>query len=124
MKPNGGVTILRWGLAFVFFYAAIASIASPDMWSAYVPTFITAVVSAHLFLTIFSLYELVLAGFLFWGGKLYWSSLAATITLGLIVALNLGAQGFIFLDVGLALSGLALFATTRNDKYHANDALE
>jgi len=124
MKPNGGITILRWGLAFVFFYAAVASLASPDMWVVYVPNFISVFFSARLFLAIFSLYELVLAGFLFWGRRLYWSSLFATITLGLIIIFNLGMQGFIFLDVGLALSALALFATTRKNNNHTHDALE
>ncbi len=75
MKNNGSVTILRWGLAFVFFYAAIASVARPERWVIYVPSFISSIMAPQSFLVVFSLYELILAGFLFSGKKMFWTSL-------------------------------------------------
>jgi hypothetical protein len=116
MKPNGGITILRWGLAFVFFYAAVASLTSPETWVVYIPSFLSALFSPRLVLVAFSLYELILAGFLFWGRKLRAVSLISAITLGIIVVIDFGSMEFIFLNVGLALAALALFEMAGQNK--------
>lgn len=118
MKPNGGSTILRWGLAFVFFYAALASLASPDRWAVYVPSFLGAVFSPRLVLSIFSLYELILAALLFWGRKLRTVSLISAITLGVLVVIDFETMQFVFLNVGLAMAALALFEMTGQNKQH------
>jgi hypothetical protein len=121
MKNNGSVTILRWGLAFVFFYAAIVSVANPERWAMYVPSFISLVVAPQSFLVVFSLYELILAGFLFSGKKLFWSSLLAVITFVGIVIVDFSLVGIIFTDIGLAFAALALFDVARNNRYSNND---
>ena len=117
MRSNPGVTILRWGLAFVFFYAAVAALLSPADWVAFLPGTLATASYARLLLSAFSIYELVLAVFLFWGKKVYWSSLLATITLGGIVVTNFQEMSIVFRDIGLALSALALFEMSRQDKH-------
>ncbi len=114
MKNNGSVTILRWGLAFVFFYAAIASVASPERWVIYVPSFISSIMAPQSFLVVFSLYELILAGFLFSGKKMFWTSFFAVITLAAIVIVDFSLITIVFTDIGLAFAALALFDVARN----------
>jgi hypothetical protein len=113
MRPNNGITILRWGLAFVFFYAAIAALLDPQNWSQYVPTFVSAIIPTNLFLAGFSFYQLILAMFLFWGKKIFWSSLLATITLASIVVFDFTVIDIVFRDIGLAFASLALFEMSR-----------
>jgi uncharacterized membrane protein YagU involved in acid resistance len=116
MKNNGSITILRWGLAFVFFYAAIASVARPERWVIYVPSFIGSIVPAQSFLVAFSLYELILAGFLFSGRKLFWSSLFAVITFTAVIVVDFSLMSLVFTDIGLAFAALALFDFARNNR--------
>jgi hypothetical protein len=118
MESSGAATILRWGLAFVFFYAAIASLLDPTAWAGYVPQFLDGFISPSLFLAGFSIYELILAGMLFWGKKLWWSSLFATITLAGIVIFDFQVIDVVFRDVGLAFAALALFQTARDNNSH------
>jgi hypothetical protein len=118
MKNNGSITILRWGLAFVFFYAAIASVARPERWVIYVPSFISSIISAQSFLVLFSLYELILAGFLFSGKKLFWSSLLAVITFTAVIVVDFSLMSLVFTDIGLAFAALALFDFARNNRGH------
>ncbi len=107
--------MLRWGLAFAFFYAAISSLRGPEDWIPYLPSFLVAIFSDHSLLTVFSLYQIILAVWLFWGGRLAWASLTAAITLIVIVFFNLNMMERVFPDVGLALAALALFALARNE---------
>jgi len=118
MKSNSAATILRWGLAFVFFYAAIASLLDPGNWIVFLPGFLAASPYAGMLLAVFSLYQLILAGMLFWGRQLYWASLLATITFAGIVVINVQESSIVFRDVGLAFSGLALFEMSRQNKKH------
>lgn len=109
MKGNTAATILRWGLAFVFFYAAISSLRDPDSWIGFIPTFLTGIFPAHLMLTLISIYQLALAVWLFIGKKLIWSSALSTITLIGITVFNFDLFIVTFRDVGLAMASLALF---------------
>ena len=113
---NSAITFLRWGLAFVFFYAAIAGLVNPDNWIGYMPGFLVSIFPARLLLTAFSFYEIVLAALLFIGWKIRYASLLATITLAAITILNLGVFEVIFRDVGLAFSALALWELVRKEK--------
>lgn len=117
MESSGATTILRWGLAFVFLYAAVAALLNPSNWVVYVPAFIGAIMPPLLFLKGFSLYQLVLAGFLFSGKKLWWSSLFATITLGSIVVFDFQALDIIFRDIGLAFAAFALFQEAQTNHH-------
>ena len=116
MKHAAPALILRWGIAFVFFYAAIASLASPEGWLAFVPSFVAAIIPQKVFLTGFALYELVLAGMLLLGRKLYWVSLLSTATLSAIVVVDFFVIDIVFRDIGLAFASLALFEMAKQDK--------
>lgn len=113
MKNNGSVTILRWGLAFVFFYAALASVGRPERWVIYVPSFIASLIVPQSFLVAFSLYELVLAAFLFSGRQLFWSSMLAMITLAAVVVVDFSLMPLVFTDIGLAFAAFSLFDFAR-----------
>ncbi|HVM76908.1 MAG TPA: hypothetical protein VMU07_02020 [Candidatus Paceibacterota bacterium] len=115
MESNGSATILRWGLAFVFFYAAIAALLDPGEWGAFLPPSLSAVAPLSFFLTVFSVYELILAVWLFWGKHLWWSSLLATITLAGVAVANYQAMDIAFRDIGLAFAALALFQAARHN---------
>lgn len=116
MSKHSAITILRWGLAFVFFYAAIASLVNPDNWIGYFPSFLLGILPDKLLLTAFSLYEIVLAALLFVGRKLAWASLFAAITLAGITVFNLGVLDVVFRDVGLTLAALALYELVRGER--------
>lgn len=122
MHKHGAITILRWGLAFVFFYAAVASLLRPQEWVGYVPAFLDNF-PIKTVLTVFSLYELALATLLFISRKLYIASLASLITFGFIVLLNIGALDRVFENVGLAMASLALFELIEKDRSEKEDEI-
>ncbi len=113
MKNNTAATILRWGLAFVFFYAGVAALRDPDSWIGYLPSFLAGISYAHLLLTAFSVYQLVLAAWLFIGRKLIWSSVLSTATLVAITVFNFNIFIVTFRDVGLVMASLALYELAR-----------
>ncbi len=116
MNKNSAATILRWGLAFVFFYAAIAGLIKSESWSGYFPQFLQNIPFSKSFSAAFSVYEIILAAFLFWGRRLIWVSLLSAITLAAIVVLNLNVLDITFRDVGLLMAALALYELVRKEK--------
>lgn len=118
MKSNSAATILRWGLAFVFFYAAVASLRHPETWVSYLPSFLANGPSAHLLLVCFSVIELILAAWLFWGKKLAWSSMISALMLLGITIVNLDILDITFRDIGLAMAALALFELAREKTFN------
>lgn len=113
---KSAVTILRWGLAFVFFYAAVASLLSPLNWIGYFPDFLRAVVPARWLLTGFAIYEIILAIFLFTGRKIVWVSPLTAITLVGIAVFNLNILDVTFRDVGLIFMALGLYELVKENK--------
>ena len=107
-KQKVALILLRIGLAFVFFYAALASFLNPVDWVGFFPIFIRNILPAQFLLTTFSFYELIL-GFWLVSGKwpVLGAALAAASILGIIV-FNFGAMDIIFRDVGLFFAALAL----------------
>lgn len=100
--------LLRFGLAFSFFYVAAASFQNPLNWIGFFPQFLRDLAPAQTLLTGFSIYEIVLGLWLLSGRKLVYSSLLAAATLLGIVVFNWGAMEIVFRDISLALSALAL----------------
>lgn len=113
MRRSVGVTILQWGLAFVFFYAGVASLLNPTLWGGYLPPLLATAPFARLFLTIFAVYEIVLAIWLFAGRKLRWSAIIAAITFIAIIISDFSIFRVTFRDVGLLMAALALFEFAR-----------
>ncbi len=108
--------MLRWGLAFVFFYAAIFGLVSPHFWVDFFPGFLGSMISTRVLLPLFSVWQIVLAAWLFMGKKLELSALAAIITLALIVTANINVLDIVFPDVGLLFSALALYDLAKEKK--------
>jgi len=100
--------ILRLGLAFVFVYAAISSLKTPDAWLYFVPHFITHIVSADLFLKLFSIFQLLLATALLLGKYVRYAAILAALSLAGLVVFNTGALLITFRDVGLAAMAVGL----------------
>ena len=121
MNKHSAIIILRWGLAFVFFYAAIASLLNPNNWTGYMPEFVNAILPQRLLLVIFSFYEIVLAALLFVGRKLQWVSLVSVITLATITVSNVAVFEVTFRDVGLAMASLALWELVRKEKINETE---
>ena len=113
MKKNFAATILRWGLAFVFFYAAYSSLRDPASWVGFIPAFLVQYFPAIPLLTVFSVYEFALAAWLFLGKRVAEAALLAAITLIGIVLVNFSGFIITFRDIGLALAALALFELAR-----------
>lgn len=123
MHKYSAVTILRWGLAFTFFYAAIEGLLHPENWIGYLPPFLGNILPLRTVLTIFSVYEIALAALLFIGRKLYWVSLLSIITLVVITVFNLEILDVTFRDVGLAMAALALFELVKKQPTEKNSEL-
>jgi hypothetical protein len=89
MKQNGAITTLRWGIAFVLFYGSLVALIWPERALVQIPELIA---SGKPILAMFSLYELILSGFLFSGKKVFWSSLLATLTFTAIIVFEISRQ--------------------------------
>jgi hypothetical protein len=121
MKSNGAATLLRWGIAFVFFYGAISALVSPERSLIQIPELLTALVPGKPLLVIFSVYELALSGLLFWGKKVPWSSLLAVITFTLIVLVDFRNMAVVFPFIGLAIASLALLDMSKQNTTNNNE---
>lgn len=116
MKSNSAATLLRWGIAFVFFYGAIAALLWPDRSLVQIPEILMDLVPGKPILVIFSLYELALSAVLFWGKKIMWSSLLAALTFAIIVLIDFRDVASVFPFIGLALASLALLDLSKENK--------
>lgn len=118
MGKHSAITVLRWGLAFTFFYAAIASLLNPENWMGYLPAFVAYIIPPRIALTMFSFYEIALATLLFAGRKIKWAALFSAVTLAIITLFNLkgGVFDITFRDVGLVFMALALWELVKKEK--------
>jgi DoxX-like protein len=107
------VWLLRIGLAFVFLYAAVASLMQPQEWVGYLPTFLTAMMAGTTLIKIFAAYELVLTVWLLSGKYGRYAALLCAVTLAGIVVTNLSQLVITFRDVGLMFAALALAAAEK-----------
>ena len=100
--------LLRFGLAFVFGYAAISSLLSPNDWIGFLPSFMTHIVDGHLLLKAMSAYELVLVMWLLSGWQTKYAAFLGALTLAGITFANLSLLPISFRDIGLMFGALAL----------------
>ena len=101
--------LLRVGLAFTLFYAALGSFLEPVNWIGFFPGFLFRLgISEGLVLGVFSLYEVALGLWLLWGKKVVYSALLSALTFLGIVVFNLGAMDIVFRDLGLFFAALSL----------------
>lgn len=116
MKHISVSLLLRIGLAFTLFYAALGSFLTPVNWIGFFPAFLFKLgVSEELILGGFILYEVILGIWLLWGRKLLYPALLCAATLGGITLFNLGAMDIVFRDFGLFFTALALVKLSLKD---------
>ena len=120
MTKRSTTLLLRWALAFVFFYAAIASLLNPHEWIGYLPIFLTRLVPPSWLLSAFSVYQIVLTVWLFSGRRVASAAALAFFTLLAIIVSNFGLLDILFGDIGLAITALALFDLGRQKKEPVN----
>ncbi len=109
---------LRWGLAFVFFYAAVSALLDARNWVGYFPHFVISMFGAYQYvlISIFALFEVALAAWLFWGRNIRFAAGIAFLVLAGITMANYASMDIFFRDVGLALAALALYVLAREDR--------
>jgi uncharacterized membrane protein YphA (DoxX/SURF4 family) len=110
IKGTNVSLILRIALAFVFLYASVSSFLSPNDWIGYMPRFMRGIVPDQLLLAGFSVFEIVLSGWLLSGFYVRYAALLAAAMLAGIVVLNPALLPITFRDVGLFIAALALYA--------------
>ncbi len=113
--------LLRVGLAFVFLYAAMAAFITPDNWVGYLPHFLTSHFSAHTLLDGFSVFQVILAGWLLSGIYVRYAALVCAAMLIGIVITSPSQFLITFRDVGLIFMALALAVLPDNDKTKTTD---
>lgn len=105
--------LLRIGIAFGFFYAAIFSFLNPNGWIGFFPIFLRDFFGANLILPIFSFYELVLGFWLISGKWPVISATTAALSVFSIIIFNFGAMDIVFRDVTIFFAALSLVLLSR-----------
>jgi len=100
--------LLRIGLAFVFLYAAASLSLNPSEGEHFLPTFVTMLMPAKLFLSLFGIYEIILSLWLLSGKWTKYSGLLAALTIFGITSLNLTDFSVLFRNVAIFFASLAL----------------
>ena len=108
--------LLRSGLAIAFFYAGISSFLAPTNWIGFVPNFIGAIISKEIFLMIFSGYEILLGIGLLFDYKTFTLSILSSVTLFLILFVNIMNLDILFRDVAILFMALALISLSYKSK--------
>lgn len=100
--------LLRLGLATMFLYAGVSSLADPRGWIGFLPSVLTDHVSGFTLLKFFAAYEFALAVWLLSGVYVRYAGLLCAATLGGIVVSNFSLFAISFRDIGLMFAALAL----------------
>jgi len=100
--------VLRFGLAVVFAYAAVASFVSANDWIGYLPHFATNIVPAPVLLKVFSAYELLLALWLVSGKYMRYAGIVAALTMVGIIVSDATLFAITFRDVAIGTGAVAL----------------
>lgn len=96
--------LLRLGLAFSFFYAAIAAFINPTSWIGFLPEFL----KSEIILNVFGVGEIVLGLWLLSGWKTFYSSVLSAIMITGIIVFNFGSFDIVFRDVSILLMAIVL----------------
>ena len=107
-NPRLVLLVLRIGISFAFFYAAIASILHPTEWTAFLPSYMTTIIPATTLLLILSIYQIILAIWLIIGWKILYAAVLSALTILGIIAANLSAFDITFRDVTIFFAAAAL----------------
>lgn len=107
--------LLRSGLAIAFFYAGISSFLNPTNWIGFVPNFVSLIISKEIFLIIFSIYQILLGIGLLSEYKTFALSILSSITLFLILFVNIGNLEILFRDIAILFMALTLVTLSKNN---------
>lgn len=108
--------LLRTGLGLVFLYAAASSLIDPGSWIGFLPSFMRELASPEFLLTLFSIYEILLAVWLISGKETFHAALLSAATMFAIVIQNIGALDILFRDVAILFAALSLAVLSRDGK--------
>ena len=100
--------IIRIGVAFCFFYAAIAGFLDPQSWVGWFPKFMRDLIPELLLLKLWGMYELVTGFWILSGKKIFWPSLLASFSLAGLIVFNFNVMDVIFRDVTILATTIAL----------------
>lgn len=112
IKPS---EILRYGLGLVFLYAALLMWIQPEAWIGFVPNWLAKIVERHMFISIHSIFELIMAVLLLANKWVRWAALFAFLDF-LSIVIFYGVDLVTFRDIGLMLSSLALLFLLLEEK--------
>ncbi len=115
-KEKIAAYFLRSGIAFVFLYAGISSLLSPESWIGYMPAFIQKFIPGNTVLLLFLIYELLISIWLISGIMTFEASASAAITLAIIVLFNLEDLNILFRDIAIILSAVSLCILTKKQR--------
>lgn len=106
------IWLLRIGIAGVFLYAGIFSLLFPQNWIGYLPTFFHGLIPDTTLLLGFSLYELLLAGWILSTKQTFYASVVACVTLIGIIFANFRDLDILFRDIAIIFAALSLAVKT------------
>lgn len=104
--------LLRIGIAIAFLYAAIAAFLDPFSWIGFLPTWIDGIIPRGVLLSLFSLYEILLALWLLSGKIPFRAAMVSSVTMTSIIVFNINSLDILFRDIPILFSALALMALT------------
>ena len=104
--------LLRIGIAIAFLYAAIAAFLEPSSWVGFLPAWIDGIVPRGTLLSIFSIYEILLALWLLTGKMPFRAAAVSSATMFAIIVFNIGSLDILFRDVPILFAALALMTLT------------
>ncbi len=101
MKPNSTL-LLRIGIAIAFLYPPIDSFFNPNAWLGFFPPFLLGHLPDAVMLGAWGIVEVIIALWILSGKRIFLPSVAATLSLILIVFFNIPLIEIVFRDVALA----------------------
>ena len=96
--------LLRVGIAFSFFYAAIASFVNQAAWIGFFPEFL----QSELILNVFSIYEIIIGLWLISNWKVFYSAILSALSILGIIIFNFSAMDIVFRDFTILSASIAL----------------
>lgn len=107
MNKNYVERALRLGLAFAFIYPAASAFIEPNNWIGFIPIFVRDIISADIFLPIYSIIEFVIGIGLVFSKNPFYYAVSGAALLAAVVILNIGSFDLVFRDIsiiGMAIS--------------------
>jgi hypothetical protein len=102
------ILVARFGLAFPFIYAAVASLIHPAFWIGFFPDFLTSLISPGILIPVWAAFQIVIGSWLIIGRKILIPSILASLMLISILIFNFKLLDIIFRDVSILATSIVL----------------